>query len=210
MVRTRFLDQNNSPPNPQKFKRNPTKNNNKNPTKNNTEKSAGGRPSKYKPEYVELAYNYTLLGAINKELAKFFDTNTQTINDWMERHPEFSDAIKRGKAIADSQVAKKLYTRAKGYEYEETTYETVSRKDKKDPPILKTKTTIKHMAPDVTACIFWLKNRRPDLWRDRRYTEIAGKDGGPIETSQKVDLSSLSDKELKTLERIIGKASSDK
>ena len=25
---------------------------------------------------------------------------------------------------------------------------------------------IEHYPPDVTACLFWLKNRRPDRWRD--------------------------------------------
>lgn len=30
------------------------------------------------------------------------------------------------------------------------------------------------VAPDTTAAIFWLKNRRPDLWRDKQHTELSG------------------------------------
>lgn len=41
----------------------------------------------------------------------------------------------------------------------------------------------KALAGDVTAMIFWLKNRKPQEWRDRREHEVTGKDGGPIEAS---------------------------
>ena len=32
---------------------------------------------------------------------------------------------------------------------------------------------------DNTAIIFWLKNRRPDLWRDRAQVELSGQVGTP-------------------------------
>ena len=41
----------------------------------------------------------------------------------------------------------------------------------------------KALAGDVTAQIFWLKNRKPQEWRDRREHEVTGKDGGPIEAN---------------------------
>jgi len=49
-----------------------------------------------------------------------------------------------------------------------------------EPKPAKVKRVKKHVAPDVTACIFWLKNRRPAEWRDKVQQEISGPGGGPI------------------------------
>lgn len=177
-------------------------------------KSCLGRPSGYRKELDKLAYNYCLLGAIDKDLCKFFKIDEQTLNNWKKWHPTFFASIKNGKVDADANVANRLYTRAMGgYEYTETTYESMDngKKKKGEPAPMKIRTVVKHCPPDVTAQIFWLKNRRPDLWRDRHHTELTGKDGGPIETSNKnmIDLAALSDRELRALERIVGKASAD-
>lgn len=125
---------------------------------------AGGRPTKYKSEFVELAYNYCLLGAIDTELATFFDVDVDTIHRWKKDHPEFYDSIKKGKAYADAQVASKLYHRANGYEHPEDDIKVC------DKEIVIT-ATIKHYPPDTTACIFWLKNRQPEKWRDKQVVE---------------------------------------
>ncbi len=37
-----------------------------------------------------------------------------------------------------------------------------------------TKKVKKQVAPNPTAAIFWLKNRKPDEWRDRKETEVSG------------------------------------
>jgi hypothetical protein len=108
------------------------------------EPSKSGRPSSYKPEYPEQATQLCRLGATDAELAKFFDVALSTFHKWKLDHPEFSDALKEGKELSDARVAHALYTRATGYE--------------KDG---------KHIPPDTTACIFWLKNRRKDKWRDK-------------------------------------------
>jgi len=55
---------------------------------------------------------------------------------------------------------------------------------------------------NMTAIIFWLKNRKPRQWRDKQTREISGPEGGAIEVEQQVDLSGLSDKELDQLEKI--------
>jgi hypothetical protein len=137
---------------------------------------AGGRPSKYKPEYNEQAYKLCLLGATDKELASFFDTTEQTINAWKQNYPEFFESLKRGKEEADATIAQKLYHRAKGYEHPEDKIFN----DNGKPLIVP---TIKHYPPDTTAAIFWLKNRQPQRWRDRVETEISGPGGGPIQFS---------------------------
>jgi len=125
-----------------------------------SEKHAGGRPTAYKPEYVEQAYNYCLLGAIDVQLANFFRVTEKTINTWKKSHPEFADALRRGKTIADAEVAHALYKRATGYAHPEMQVNCYQGE------IIKTELT-KHYAPDTTACIFWLKNRQPDQWKDK-------------------------------------------
>jgi hypothetical protein len=137
---------------------------------------AGGRPTKYKEEYVDLAYKFCLLGADDKDLARMFDVEEQTINNWKTEHPEFFESLKRGKEEADATIAQKLYHRAKGYEHPEDKIFN----DNGKPLIVP---TIKHYPPDTTAAIFWLKNRQPQRWRDRVETEISGPGGGPIQFS---------------------------
>lgn len=125
-----------------------------------TEKSNGGRPTSFKPEYVEQAYKLCLLGAIDKELCDFFNVAESTLNLWKQKQPKFLDALKRGKIIADATVAHSLYRRATGYSHPETHISNYQGE------IIKTEIT-KHYPPDTTACIFWLKNRQPDKWRDK-------------------------------------------
>lgn len=118
-----------------------------------------GRPTKYKPEYDELAFNYCLLGATNDQMAEFFDVDPSTIDNWIAAHESFLGSIKKGRAVADGKVARSLYERANGYSHEED----VIFNDKGTPLIVP---TIKHYPPDTTAGIFWLKNRQTKLWRD--------------------------------------------
>ena len=120
----------------------------------------GGRPTDYKDEYAEQAYNYCLLGATDEQLALFFDVSEQTINNWKKKHQVFSLALKRGKDQADAIIAQSLFHRAKGYSHPED-------KIFNDQGIALVVPTTKHYPPDTTAAIFWLKNRRPDKWRDR-------------------------------------------
>lgn len=128
-----------------------------------------GRPSKYKEEYVEQVYKLCLLGATDGELADFFVVNVDTIHEWKKIYKEFSDAIKRGKSLADANVASKLYHRATGYEHEDVDIKMY------EGGIIKTP-LIKHYPPDTTAAIFWLKNRKPKEWRDKQ--EIDHTSGG--------------------------------
>jgi hypothetical protein len=57
------------------------------------------------------------------------------------------------------------------------------------------KTVRKHYPPDVTACIFWLKNRQPEKWRDVHRHEV--KDITPLKSSDELRAAFL--KEVKQL-----------
>ncbi len=140
------------------------------PKKNGPPKA--GRPSKYKKEYPSQAYKLCLLGAIDQELADFFEVNVDTINEWKKKFVEFSVSIKKGKRLADAEVADKLYQRATGYEHSDLDIKVVNHK------IVKT-TITKHYPPDTTAGIFWLKNRQKEKWRDKietGFTDNSGND----------------------------------
>jgi hypothetical protein len=119
-----------------------------------------GRPTKYKPEYVEQVYKLCLLNAIDSDMADFFGVSESTFYKWKEDHEEFSEAIKKGKDFADANVANRLYNRAMGYEHSEDKIFN----NNGEPMIVP---TTKHYPPDTTAAIFWLKNRQPQVWRDR-------------------------------------------
>lgn len=126
-----------------------------------------GRPTKYKPEYDELAYNYCLLGATDAELAGFFGVCEATINNWKIDFPSFLESLKKGKEVADAKVAKALFHRATGYEHEDVDIKMY------EGHIIET-TYVKHYPPDATSAIFWLKNRQPAKWRDKQVTEHEG------------------------------------
>ena len=135
--------------------------------------AAIGRPSSYKDEFAEWALKLTRLGATDKDLAECFEVSEQTINTWKKAYPAFLESIKGGKAHADAEVASKLFHRATGYEHPEDDIRAVNGEIVITP-------TVKHYPPDTTAAIFWLKNRRPDLWRDKVESEISGPGGGAI------------------------------
>jgi len=130
------------------------------------------RPTKYKDDYPKQAYKLCLTGFTDVQLADFFEVNPDTIYEWKKVHEEFSESLKEGKQIADGEVAKSLYHRAKGYSHKNVHVSNYQGE------ITLTELT-KHYPPDTTACIFWLKNRQPNLWRDKR--ELAIDDDRDVE-----------------------------
>ena len=117
-----------------------------------------GRPTKYKPEYAKQAAKLCALGATDSDLSEFFEVSRSTINLWKIEFPQFSDALKLGKAPADDRVKASLYHRAVGYSHPDVDIKVIDGK-------IVTTEIIKHYPPDTTACIFWLKNRLPDEFR---------------------------------------------
>ena len=127
------------------------------------------RPTKYKPEYPGQALKLCRLGATDKEMADFFGVAESTINKWKEDYPEFSESLKEGKGMADAEVADKLFKRATGYEH--AAVKIVANANTGQEHVVN---YTERYAPDTTAAIFWLKNRRPDLWRDKTEQKIEG------------------------------------
>lgn len=134
---------------------------------------AGGRPSKFKAEFVSQAQKLCELGATDEDLADFFEVAIRTIANWKAEHSEFLQALKGGKDQADDRVERSLYQRAVGYTYDAVHFSSYQGGVTETP-------YREHVPPDVTAQIFWLKNRRPEHWRDKVTQEHTGADGGPL------------------------------
>jgi len=123
---------------------------------------SAGRPTDYRVEYIEQVKKLCLLGATDVELADFFGIAVSTLNLWKNRHPEFMEALKSGKRHCDDKVVDALYNKAIGYELQEV------REEESETSGRKTTVTKRQIAGDTTAQIFWLKNRQPEMWRDKQ------------------------------------------
>lgn len=138
-----------------------------------------GRPTDYREEYNEQVEKLCKLGATDKEIADFFDVTEQTVNNWKSEHPEFFESIKRGKILADAEVANSLYKKATGFTNEEVKifqYEGES-------VIIPFKA---YYPPDTAAINIWLKNRRGRVekgaqrWADKVETGFTNTDGEDV------------------------------
>lgn len=107
-------------------------------------------------------------GLVDEQIAENIGIRAGTLYDWKNRFPDISEALKKGKEVVDRQVENALLKRALGYTYAEITYENGAE----------TKRVIKEVVPDTTAQIFWLKNRKPEIWRDKR--EISTDDNDQV------------------------------
>lgn len=129
-----------------------------------------GRPPAYIPEYAEQARKLCLLGHTDAELASFFEVSETTINNWKNKYPDFLESIKKGKEVADGNVADRLYQRAMGFIAPDVDIKVIENQIVETP-------LEKHYPPDTTAAIFWLKNRQRDKWRDKQEVEHTGEVG---------------------------------
>ncbi len=120
------------------------------------------------------------------EICKTVGISRQTFYNWQNDHPEFAQAIEdvSNELLNQMQIEakKSLMKKIRGYEVTETKVVTVPTKEKDSngnpiPAIKEQITTKKHIQPDTTAIIFTLTNADPEHWRNRRTTEITGKNG---------------------------------
>lgn len=119
-------------------------------------------------------------GLSDEQLAHNMGIATSTLYEWKKRFPEMSEALKKGKDVVDVEVENALLLKAMGFK--ETVRKAVKVKEVqyKDGKRVSEKEHIEYVdeevfiPPDTTAQIFWLKNRRPEQWRDKREVEHSG------------------------------------
>lgn len=122
---------------------------------------------------------WTRDGLTDEQIAKNIGIQRPTLYDWKKKYSDISDALKKGKEIVDYEVENALLKRALGYEYDEEKIEV--QKDRNGKTIsTKVVQTVKQIPPDVGAIALWLKNRRPDKWRDKQPDEEKADDKAVI------------------------------
>lgn len=120
----------------------------------------------------KIVRNAAKAGLTDKQTADVLGVSVRTLHAW-KADPEFASLLKKGKEESDRSVEDSLFVRASGYSIREVTTERAD-----DGNLVVTKVVEKHVPADTTAQIFWLKNRKPADWKDRR--EITGADGKPL------------------------------
>ena len=106
-----------------------------------------GRPTKYDPAYCDQIIDFMAQGYSITAFAGSIRVARSSVYLWAEEHPEFSDAIKIAEAAAAVWWEDRLRSNAT---------EGVG---------------------NATACVFGLKNRARDDWRDRREHDHSNTDG---------------------------------
>jgi predicted DNA-binding protein YlxM (UPF0122 family) len=122
-------------------------------------------------------------GLTDEQIATNMGIRRQTLYDWIKKHPVISDTLKKGKEIVDRQVENALLQKALGFKetvtkaikVKEVLYDNGKRISEKEHIEYADEEVF--VPPDTTAQIFWLKNRKPDVWRDKKDVELTGSVG---------------------------------
>lgn len=144
------------------------------------------------PDKQLLLKSWARSGLSDEQIAKNMGISRSTLNEWRKKYPDISEALKKGKEVADYEVENALFKRATGYtetlkktfKCKVVEYDELGKK-KKEEEILKEGFDEVHFPPDTGAAIFWLTNRKPEDWRQKRdgKEETGGDDAGIIELS---------------------------
>ncbi len=122
-----------------------------------------GRPTKYHESYPNIIAAMTRMSMTHQEIMNALDISHNTFHQWLKEYPLFKESLKETEIKANSKVEYSLFQRACGIEVTDTE-ELITEVDgviKKSIKRIK-----RHIPPDTTAQIFWLKNRMPARWRD--------------------------------------------
>lgn len=120
-----------------------------------------GRPTKFNDAIREKIASLAEKGKTVEQIAEIIGVTPRTIYNWQGKHPDLFHALKEAKQVADDLVEASLFARAVGYSHPEV-------KVFCDKGEITEHEVVKHYPPDVTAAIFWLKNRQPELWREKQ------------------------------------------
>lgn len=145
------------------------------PKKKPKSKAKIGRPTKATPQALSKAITLAKEGKAIPEIAEALNIDYTTVTEWNKVNKPFSLALKGSRAKVDQKVAHKLLERAMGYETQEHSIEEITANGQ---TAIRKKVIKKQVPPDVTAQIFWLKNRQPDEWQDRRIWTNTEANGG--------------------------------
>lgn len=109
-------------------------------------------------------------GLTEEQIAKNMGIGRTTLYEWKKKEPNIANTLKKGKEVIDFEVENALLKKALGY-----TITLNKQKVTKAGDVVDIQEDV-HVAPDTTAQIFWLKNRKPDKWRDKVQNDDDEKD----------------------------------
>jgi len=133
----------------------------------------GKSEMKYRKEIVETLVKHLKKGSTITSACDAVGISKEAFYNWMKTKSDFYDSIKKVQSVADKQVENALFRSAVGFTITEKEYRSIKMKGFETGKEL-VKATKKKVLPNVTAQIFWLKNRNPDEWRDRQELEHSG------------------------------------
>lgn len=107
-------------------------------------------------------------GLSQEQIAHNMGVNKCTLLEWRKNHPTIADAIKKGKEVADFEVENATFKNACGHTVEEKTIERRFNKESGEYELVVTKIQERYIPPNPTSQIFWLKNRKPEIWREKQ------------------------------------------
>lgn len=127
-------------------------------------------------------------GLTDEQIAKNLGIGKNTFYEYKKEHQDFSDSLKKGKEIVDYEVENALLKKALGY-----TVTLKKEKVTKDGNVVEIEEEV-HIPADTTAQIYWLNNRKPKQWKNKRIDEDT-----ETEDTSKDNLEQLSVEELKAI-----------
>lgn len=124
-------------------------------------------------------------GLIDKQIAKNMGVAESTLRNWKNNFPEIAEALRKGKEVVDREVENALFKSAIGFmqkvkkpvRIREVEYDPISgKKIRESEKWVQVEEEI-YVPPQVTAQIFWLKNRKPDQWREKNDLTLTPSNG---------------------------------
>ena len=126
------------------------------------------------PDGLQRIEGWARDGLTDIQIAQNIGISKDTFYEWKKRFPDFADSLKKTKEIADRNVENALYNRACGgiqtlkkpHKVKREYFDEMGRKCYQEEIITVDEQI--YIPGDTTAQIFWLKNRKPDTWRDKQ------------------------------------------
>jgi transposase-like protein len=126
------------------------------------QKPKRGQPTKYDPAFIPIVVNLVARGLTNQEIAQTLDVEERTLYNWRREHEDLAQALVRSKELIDAQVEASLLMKANGYE----------RQVQKATASGKVVTVTEYFPPSDSAIQFWLRNRKPQEFREQRDVNV--------------------------------------
>lgn len=103
-----------------------------------------------------------------KDIAFNMGISGSKLSQWRNQYEEIDEALRSGKEVVDYRVENALLKAALGFETKEITVTIGKQQKGGDWFVITKETKTKEYAPNVTACLAWLNNRKPDIWKRNR------------------------------------------